>query len=219
MIVDFGGEEIIVVTASASGSWAPAAVTTRPVTTIAPPEPRPSEPVPNVRNAVTNGWTLYLPPGDPVTRLNRVRVRGVEYPVQGEPARWEFGVIVQAYGAVLDDDYTARCRIRHSGGIRGAFNQATGTYDNSQPYAPHYDGPCSVVALAARGGDVEAAEEIIDARGYLVKVPVAVDTVRVGDEVEIYESADPVLNGRRLRVDDVVLGTSRVQRELLCVLA
>lgn len=72
--------------------------TGRDVTTIAPLEPRPSdEPVADARNALVSGWTLYLPPGDPITRLNRVRVRGVEYPVQGEPADWGVGVVVQAF--------------------------------------------------------------------------------------------------------------------------
>jgi len=73
--------------------------TERVVTTIAPPEPRPSdEPVQDARNAVVSGWTLYLPPGDPITRYNRVRVRGEVYPVQGQPADWGAGVVVQAFG-------------------------------------------------------------------------------------------------------------------------
>lgn len=70
----------------------------RDVVTIAPLEPRPSdEPVQDARNAVTSGWTLYLPPGDPITRRDRVRVRDVVYPVQGEPADWGVGVVVQAF--------------------------------------------------------------------------------------------------------------------------
>lgn len=72
--------------------------TTRTVRTLAPAEPRPSgEPVQDARNAVTNGWTLYLPPGDPITAYDRVVVRGEEYPVQGTPADWGVGVVVQAY--------------------------------------------------------------------------------------------------------------------------
>lgn len=72
--------------------------TERAVTTTAPPEPRPSdEPVQNARNALVNGWTLYLPAGDPVSARNRVRVRGEVYPVQGTPADWPMGVVVQAY--------------------------------------------------------------------------------------------------------------------------
>lgn len=70
----------------------------RAVTTLTPPEPRPSsEPVTDARNAVVNGWTLYLPAGDPVTAQHRVRVRGIDYPVQGTPASWPMGVVVQAY--------------------------------------------------------------------------------------------------------------------------
>jgi len=71
----------------------------RDVLTLAPPEPRPSdEPVQDARNAVTSGWTLYLPPGDPITATNRVRVRGIDYPVQGPPQDWgPAGVVVQAY--------------------------------------------------------------------------------------------------------------------------
>lgn len=71
----------------------------REVDTLAPAEPRPStEPVLDARNAVVSGWTLYLPPGDPVTAYNRVRVRGVDYPVQGTPAAWaNKGIVVQVY--------------------------------------------------------------------------------------------------------------------------
>ena len=101
------GEAVTVITAGTTidpystdpvESWAPADVTTRTVTTIAPLEPRPSdEPVQSARNAVTSGWTLYLPAGDPITSRDRVRVRGIDYPVQGEPADWGVGVVVQAF--------------------------------------------------------------------------------------------------------------------------
>lgn len=71
----------------------------REVITEAPPEPRPNdEPVQDARNAVTSGWTLYLPAGDPITAKDRVRVRGQVYPVQGQPQDWgDAGVVVQAY--------------------------------------------------------------------------------------------------------------------------
>lgn len=72
----------------------------RDVMTVAPAEPRPvssAEPVQDARNSLTSGWTLYLPPGDTITARNRVRVRGEDYPVQGQPAQWSKGVVVQAY--------------------------------------------------------------------------------------------------------------------------
>lgn len=68
------------------------------VRTLAPPEPRPSqEPVQDARNALVSGWTLYLPTDAPVTARSRVRVRGTDYPVQGEPADWGAGLVVQAF--------------------------------------------------------------------------------------------------------------------------
>lgn len=67
-------------------------------------EPRPAgEPVQDARNAVTSGWTLYCQtvPNPLPTAKNRVRVRGVVYEVDGEPADWRMGgwrpgVVVQA---------------------------------------------------------------------------------------------------------------------------
>lgn len=71
------------------------------VTTLAPLEPRPQgETFQNDRNAVVSGWTLYLPSNAVVTPQNRVRVRGKVYPVQGEPADWGEGIVVQAFGTV-----------------------------------------------------------------------------------------------------------------------
>jgi hypothetical protein len=66
-------------------------------------EPRPSdEPTQDARNAVTSGFTLYLPPGTEITPQQRVQVRGGTYAVLGEPAvwrspftGWEPGVVVQ----------------------------------------------------------------------------------------------------------------------------
>jgi hypothetical protein len=104
--VEGAGEAVVIVTAGttvdaysgqASPSWSNA--TTRTVYTLAPPEPRPSdEPVEDARNAVVSGWTLYLPIGSGVRPYDRVRVRGIDYPVQGEPAVWgNRGEVVQAF--------------------------------------------------------------------------------------------------------------------------
>lgn len=55
-------------------------------------EPRPSgEPLQDARNQVTSGFTLYLPAGTVVTPSNRVRIRGVVYAVEGQPADWRMG--------------------------------------------------------------------------------------------------------------------------------
>jgi hypothetical protein len=73
------------------------------VTTLAPPEPRPTyadtEPTQDARNSITSGWTLYLPVAGPaITAKSRIRVRGVVYPVQGEPSVWDdVGRVVQVF--------------------------------------------------------------------------------------------------------------------------
>lgn len=55
-------------------------------------EPRPSgEPLQDARNSVTSGWTLYMPAGTVITSRHRVRVRGLDYQVEGEPADWRLG--------------------------------------------------------------------------------------------------------------------------------
>lgn len=67
------------------------------ITTVAPAEPRPSgEPVQEARNAVTSGFTLYLPADEDVTARDRMRVRGRVYDVLGDPALWlGAGLVVQ----------------------------------------------------------------------------------------------------------------------------
>jgi head-tail adaptor len=76
-------------------SWANPTET--PVLALVPPEPRPSsEPVMDARNAVTSGWTIYLPTGTDVTAGDRIRVRGTVYDVSGEPAAWPDGLVLQA---------------------------------------------------------------------------------------------------------------------------
>ena len=55
-------------------------------------EPRPSsEPVQDARNAVTSGYTLYMPAGTTITPASRVRVRGLDYDVLGEASDWRLG--------------------------------------------------------------------------------------------------------------------------------
>ena len=58
-------------------------------------EPRPSgEPVQDARNAVTSGWTLLIRARavmPVIIPTNRVRVRGLDYDVLGEPSDWRLG--------------------------------------------------------------------------------------------------------------------------------
>lgn len=67
------------------------------IVTLAPAEPRPSdEPAQVARNAVTAGFTLYLPVDADVTAYDRMLVRGGAYEVLGDPALWlSAGLVVQ----------------------------------------------------------------------------------------------------------------------------
>jgi hypothetical protein len=60
-------------------------------------EPRPSgEPAQDARNSVTSGYTLYIrvrPVMPTIVPTNRVRVRGVDYDVMGEPSDWRMGEV------------------------------------------------------------------------------------------------------------------------------
>ena len=80
-------------------TWDLPPASTTDVLTLAPPEPRPgTEAVVDARNAATEGWTLYLPAGVQVNAWNRITVRGIDYPVQGNPSPWgDTGVVVQCY--------------------------------------------------------------------------------------------------------------------------
>ena len=65
-------------------------------------EPRPAgESFVDSRNAVTSGFTLYMPPGTTVTPQQRVAVRGEVWPVQGEPAVWRNPFTGWAPGVVV----------------------------------------------------------------------------------------------------------------------
>ncbi len=71
--------------------------TEAPVLTVAPPEPRPSgESLQDSRNAVVSGWTVYVPTDTDATSRDRVRVRGIVYGIEGEPASWPTGKVLQA---------------------------------------------------------------------------------------------------------------------------
>jgi head-tail adaptor len=67
------------------------------ITALVPAEPRPSEePVQAARNAITGGFTLYLPTNTDVTARDRMRVRSDVYDVLGNPALWlGTGLVVQ----------------------------------------------------------------------------------------------------------------------------
>lgn len=106
-----------------------------------------------------------------------------------------------------------------SGGTAGGWSteDRRTSFGESEPYATAVRARIQI--LAARGDDlVASAEETIVAPGYMVEVDYGQDA-HEGDVVEVTTcEEDPTLEGRTLRVDQVVRGTDRFTRGLFCTL-
>lgn len=90
------------------------------------------------------------------------------------------------------------------------------------------DVPARVQALTERRGAgpaQDAADDMVRVAGYLVSLPLSgdgVDQIVVDGEtntlIDVTASSDPLLTGKTLRVADIVRGTNRFERDLLCTL-
>lgn len=86
--------------------WSPAAVSTRVVPLCAIYPRMSEEPLEVGRTAVISGYTIILPPGDPITRRDRVSFRNVtDREVDGDPfdylhpmTGWRPGVVANTKG-------------------------------------------------------------------------------------------------------------------------
>lgn len=74
---------------------------------------------------------------------------------------------------------------------------------------------CRVQAVTSTARPVNAGEEVVAVRGYLVSLPASV-LAAVGDIFTLSACNDSALVGRRLRVADVMYGTETWQRDLFC---
>lgn len=186
------------------------------IQTLCPAEPwTVGQPGQDSRSGVLNGWKLYLPEAADVLPPDRVRVRGDEFAVLGQPAAWAGGGVVVEVG----DVWTAECTIRRPGGVRGAFNETTGKYPITPP-TPHFEGECRVEVLPLAGQRVEAAAELLTEIGYLVVVDLDTSTdVQIDDLVTLtsaHANGDPVLIGRAMQVKSFSQGAMPWQRNLVC---
>ena len=83
------------------------------------------------------------------------------------------------------------------------------------PYA--VDQPCRVQALARRPATSQRADDTETVADYLVVVPAELDPAEQ-DLVAVTGTDDPLLDGRRLEVQQVVRGSIRLERDLFCTL-
>lgn len=128
------------------------------------------------------------------------------------PAGWAVGQRPVAQGTM-----TAAIALRVPGGTKGPFNPTTGTY----PVVPHpvyATARCRVQALTNVPRQVDAAEDEVTVSAYLVTVPAGTLGLQVGHVGVVTGSGDALLDGRELKVDDIIRGTLLVERDLLCSL-
>lgn len=136
------------------------------------------------------------------------------------PSRWS-----EAPRVIVGKTFTACCEIRRPDGVRGTFDQASGSYPDAVPAPPHYRGGCRVQVLT---GDEQArvsAEEPVATVGYLVvvdlnagtpEVPLSIDDVLTVTDVDP-ENGDVSLIGRVMTVYGIQRGSLAWERDLTCV--
>jgi hypothetical protein len=104
------------------------------------------------------------------------------------------------------------CTISRPG--RGAFNAQTGIHPPTE--ASVYEGDCRVMPWPDMGRRVVAREDLVIQRSFWVSLPTPAEGIEKDDVVEVTDSADGELVGRRLVVRDVARGSLVVGRRLIC---
>lgn len=133
------------------------------------------------------------------------------------PERWQ-----QTHGTVFAKTMTATVNLRKPGGTK-TFNNTTRRteYTGATPYAT--DQAARIQAQTSRAVQPveEQAEETLQVAGYLVTLTFDRDPAAepaTGDLVDVIDSADPLLTGRTLKINDVMRGSLRFERDIYCTL-
>lgn len=126
------------------------------------------------------------------------------------PTRW-----AADHRPVAEGTMTAPCTIRVPGTTQVWSPELEQNVET--PIDPYFTGMCRVQALTNDARDVDAADDAVTVSGYLVTVPAHV-AAQVDHLVVATDTGDTTLDGRALRVRDVVRGTHRFERDLYCSL-
>lgn len=129
------------------------------------------------------------------------------------PEGWE-----AHHAPVAEGGMTAECVV-----TRPASSAGTPTFDEeagrtTYPAQPKiYTGPCRVQRAALTGANADViGDRPQPLRSYVVSTPLAAPLLQVNDVVTLTTAVDPVMAGRRMRVEDVRGGSIVWQRDYLC---
>lgn len=121
-----------------------------------------------------------------------------------------------AHRPVAEKTMTATASIREPGGTPGWDEEAEES--TLVPHDPYFTGPCRVQALATQAGLAVVAEDPETVASYLITVPASV-TATEEQLVTVTDTGDPALEGKTLRIRQVVRGSLRFERDLICTFA
>ena len=173
-------------------------------------------------------WTVWLHPGADIAQVCRIRWRGTAYVILGEIQTWSAGsqdrylqldiVPTPTFDQTRRErTMTARIALRHPTASADLTLDPT-TLRYVDPALAYVTVPCRVTALTAAPEEADAGETVHLVVGYTVGIPLSVTAVRVGDRGVLSDTGDPLLDGRDLRVDEIVLGSDIAERVLRCSL-
>lgn len=114
--------------------------------------------------------------------------------------------------------HTVTVTLRRPGGVRGAFDDATGTWATT-PYPAYYTGSARVQVLDAGEQEHAAAEQQVSTLGYAVMLDHAVTTMQLEDLCTITavdDNGDAWLVDRQMTVKAMETGSLHWERRLLC---
>lgn len=86
------------------------------------------------------------------------------------------------------------------------------------PKSAYYAGGCRIQAMTNDARQAVAADDPETVTRYLITLPAGVDEAAIGHLLKVTASDDDALTGRSLTVADVILGSHRFERDLICTL-
>lgn len=123
--------------------------------------------------------------------------------------------LVQPYHrALAESTMTATVALRKPD-TRPAINETTGKYANADA-TPYATPACRIMLFGQTQGHLSNAGDASTLQAdYIVAVPIDTDAIEVGD-IGLVSNADGLLDGREVRVAEILFGSLLVERRLRC---